>query len=553
MASTSGTKFSDQDELRELLHEQRQELAAAALMETDFDLAYNLQLQEAIKASIGFAPSSSSSSMEQICFDTYSPIEGLSVEASVNETENDVRVLMKYMEDDVERVEQEVSDQELSEAEARRMRDDLNRRLHDQKVAAAIFAMPEEEWAKSGEYFGKPYVEGSSSDGMEVDENFRVYVKGLVSEERVRDAVVTVAGIGVAICDPSDYCILELRKPLVDGDESSKSVLSAERVGFAALVEGLKAADDLGLKRVSCFCDDNMIHQYVSTNQLSTDLKITMLAFEALTLRKKLVHFEITLVGRNEMKMASKLAKEAIVSQICIPAETIKGKKLVETCVICMEDTVVSDMFTIDGCLHRYCFSCMKQHVEVKLLNGQMAHCPHEDCDSEVPLESCKSFLEPKFVDIMIQRMKEAALHPTEKLYCPYPRCSALMSKKEIVDDSPSYIHNITSASMSKCTKCRMCFCRNCMVPWHKGMSCEDYQTSTMYKDAGDTKLKSLAHHKRWRQCVKCSNMIELAEGCYHIYCRCGYEFCYTCGAEWIDKKATCSCPLWNEPFIIRN
>ncbi|CAM8949453.1 unnamed protein product [Rhodiola kirilowii] len=324
MASTSGTKFSDQDELQELLHEQREEFAAAALMETDFDLAYNLQLQEAIKASIGSAPSSSLS-MEKICFDSYSRVEGLSVEASVNETENDVRVLMKFMEDDVERVEQEVSDQELSEAEARRMRDDLNRRLHDQKVAAAIFAMPEEEWAKSGEYFGKPYGEGSYSDGMEVDENFRVYVKGLVSEERVRDAVVTVAGIGVAICDPSDYCILELRKPLVDGDDSSKSVLSAERVGFEALVEGLKAADDLGLKRVSCFCDDNMIHQYVSTNQVSTDLKITMLAFEALTLRKKLVHFEITLVGRNEMKMASKLAKEAIVSQICIPAETIKG------------------------------------------------------------------------------------------------------------------------------------------------------------------------------------------------------------------------------------
>lgn len=34
--------------------------------------------------------------------------------------------------------------------------------------------------------------------------------------------------------------------------------------------------------------------------------------------------------------------------------------------------------------------------------------------------------------------------------------------------------------------------------------------------------------------------------------CRCGYEFCYTCGAEWKDKKATCSCPLWEERNILR-
>ena len=32
---------------------------------------------------------------------------------------------------------------------------------------------------------------------------------------------------------------------------------------------------------------------------------------------------------------------------------------------------------------------------------------------------------------------------------------------------------------------------------------------------------------------------------------RCGYEFCYTCGKEWKEKKATCSCSLWEERNII--
>lgn len=31
----------------------------------------------------------------------------------------------------------------------------------------------------------------------------------------------------------------------------------------------------------------------------------------------------------------------------------------------------------------------------------------------------------------------------------------------------------------------------------------------------------------------QCKHMIELGEGCRHITCRCGYEFCFSCGAPW--------------------
>lgn len=37
---------------------------------------------------------------------------------------------------------------------------------------------------------------------------------------------------------------------------------------------------------------------------------------------------------------------------------------------------------------------------------------------------------------------------------------------------------------------------------------------------------------------------------CFPCDYRCGYEFCYNCGAEWKDKKATCACPLWAEDNI---
>lgn len=40
---------------------------------------------------------------------------------------------------------------------------------------------------------------------------------------------------------------------------------------------------------------------------------------------------------------------------------------------------------------------------------------------------------------------------------------------------------------------------------------------------------------------------------CIVYFCRCRFEFCYTCGAEWKNKKRTCRCPIWDERNIIRN
>jgi hypothetical protein len=37
------------------------------------------------------------------------------------------------------------------------------------------------------------------------------------------------------------------------------------------------------------------------------------------------------------------------------------------------------------------------------------------------------------------------------------------------------------------------------------------------------------------------------------LVCRCGNEFCYTCGAKWKNKVASCRCKLWDESNIVRS
>ncbi|KAL2471106.1 zinc finger (C3HC4-type RING finger) family protein [Abeliophyllum distichum] len=241
-------------------------------------------------------------------------------------------------------------------------------------------------------------------------EPFRVYCKGLVSKERVSDRIVEVAGIGVVICDSKDHVVFEMKKPL-----RNEKIMYVEIVELEALTEAMNAALTLNIKRVVFIFDDSKFHHPGVQN-----------------LRDKFPHYSLSSVAEGDIKHAYRLARDAVISQISWPIETSHGTIWKETCAVCLEDVDVPKMFSVDYCLHRCCFSCVKKHVEV-----------------------------------------------------PY--------------------------------------------------------------------LSLFREFRLWRQCKKCSHMIELAAGCSHMTCRCGYEFCCTCGSGWRNKKETCTCPRWKESYIIHN
>ena len=252
----------------------------------------------------------------------------------------------------------------------------------------------------------------------------------------------------------------------------------------------------------------------------SKQRKIIALLDQVAVLRKKFTYFNLFYVTRHDIKFAIKFANDAINSQIKRHTNFLHGNSSKETCIICLEDTDVEQMFSVDDCLHRYCFSCMKQHVEVKLLHGMVPKCPHEGCKSRLEIDSCEKFLTPKLIGIMGQRLKEDSIPVAEKVYCPYPRCSALMSKKEALEYANTASIGAVRAGARKCKTCNGLFCINCKVPWHAKMTCLEYVRSNPLPRAEDAKLKSLATRNLWRQCVKCSHLIELADGCFHITCR---------------------------------
>lgn len=531
---------TEDDDLGSILAEQQSELMAAKTLNSDFDFAFQIQMQEAVAASLALHPSGS-------------PLEERNDVVPATAKNDDVLGLAEtLLQKDMESYMLEYQDRKHSEAEMKKAREDLDRRIHDQRLANDILNLPEDYWSKYGDWYEKPYDPSgpsSSSKGSVESEALRLYFKGLVSEERVRDSNVVVTGAGIAICDLEDNLLFHSRKNLkaFDGCE----MITGEAAELEALVEGLNKALAFGFDKIAFFCDDNTIFHYVTNRLPPRNGKIAALVNQVTLLQRKFTYCSPSLVARDNVKFAFKSARESIVSQITWSEEAGQDKSLKETCIICFEDTDVAQMFSIDGCLHRYCFSCMKQHVEAKLHNGQIAKCPHEGCNSEVAIDSCAKFLPPNLVDIMGERIKESAIPVTQKVYCPDPNCSALMSKNELLEYTKASYVGAEQSGARKCMKCRKFFCINCKVPWHYSLTCDDYRRVNPHR--GDEQmLKSLAKKKLWRQCAKCNHMVELLEGCYHITCRCKYEFCYTCGAEWKNKKATCTCPIWDERNIIR-
>ncbi|KAF6134736.1 hypothetical protein GIB67_002137 [Kingdonia uniflora] len=460
-------------------------MANANITISDDDYAFELQLKEAITASLCLNP-------------------------QIDEDAKTLELITQF--------EQENNDFQQCEAELAKSKQELKRRIHDQNFAREIQDLDEEYWRNYGNNVAKPFGERSSSSaGLGLDEPCRLYCKGLFSDEGVAGAGLKgfrIVAIGVAICDPQGSLVLNVQKPLLGDWERGWSVEELElKAELEALIEGLNVALFLDVKRIVIYCDNVPLYQYITKTWVVEQQKIATVVEQAHLLQGKFESCVPFVVARKDVKFAFKLAREVIDSQIIRSAESTHARSIKETCTICLEDIDVDQIFVVDTCLHRYCFSCMKQLVEVKLLQGMAAKCPYEGCNTVLDIGRFRKFLSSQLVDMMSRQTQEALVPVAERFYCPYSLCSVLMSINEI----PVYANDVSIGAnpllTRECIKCHRPFCIDCHVPWHGNMSCDDYKKLNPPLHAEDKKLKSLATLEKWRQCPKCKNMIELSEG----------------------------------------
>lgn len=157
-------------------------------------------------------------------------------------------------------------------------------------------------------------------------------------------------------------------------------------------------------------------------------------------------------------------------------------------CVSCREDQVLSDMIKTQ-CSHFYCKTCL-----IRMFTDSLRD------ESIFPPRCCQKPIAPseKLIGATLaQKHKEKAveLRDPDRTYCFDPKCSRYLP------------HNSTRNKHCKCKVCGKHTCRKCKKRAHDG--------PCVYEC--DALLEKLAKRKGWQRCSKCSRLIELRTGCYHM------------------------------------
>ncbi|OVA06917.1 zinc finger protein [Macleaya cordata] len=200
------------------------------------------------------------------------------------------------------------------------------------------------------------------------------------------------------------------------------------------------------------------------------------------------------------------------------------GESSKSFCGICMEGIPKDEMFMNTKCSHTFCSDCVSKHIAAKIQeNNITVRCLQLKCKETLEPHMCRTIIPKQVFDRWGDAISESLILASQKIYCPFKDCSALL-----VNEGDEVIRE------AECPLCFRLFCAQCKVPWHSEIKCEDFQKLNKNERAQeDIMFMKLAKNKNWKRCPNCKIYVEKKDGCWHITCRCKFEFCYDCGSSW--------------------
>ncbi|WVZ24322.1 hypothetical protein V8G54_002866 [Vigna mungo] len=255
----------------------------------------------------------------------------------------------------------------------------------------------------------------------------------------------------------------------MDGATSSSSF-----VKFPSTAEDRHLVDDFCF---SALYDDEEIFP-ISDDKYAEELQLQEALYSSTmlsaTVKKKAVQVAVNDVGDVSLRNLKRKHKEIDETSLA-------------HCGICMDAKPGKEMFNNQNCSHLYCDYCIGRHVSAKIQeNISMVKCPEPKCKAVIEPNNCRSIIPKEVFDRWENALCENVVLGSQKFYCPFKDCSAMMicEAGEVV-------------TSSECPHCNRLFCAQCKVSWHAGKDCEKFQ-------------------------------------------RCGHEFCYACGLSWTGRHYSC-------------
>ncbi|CAD8196662.1 unnamed protein product [Paramecium octaurelia] len=183
------------------------------------------------------------------------------------------------------------------------------------------------------------------------------------------------------------------------------------------------------------------------------------------------------------------------------------------------------------GCEHQFCSVCYMMYLNERIRNAQVNNipCPQQGCreifqDSvvqhSVTTEMFKKFLNFKY--------KNEIQKDSNKKWCPVPDCQY-------------YVERNPRSNITQC-KCGAQVCFNCGRLAHQNTRCENYQ---------DLQFQYAQDAYNIKNCPDCNSPVEKNQGCNHMTCRCGYEYCWVCMQHYhayhYKYWSIRGCAIWND------
>lgn len=194
------------------------------------------------------------------------------------------------------------------------------------------------------------------------------------------------------------------------------------------------------------------------------------------------------------------------------------------TCDVCKQPIPEDDLLPLDACGHLMHATCILNHILTQI-NFPLT-CPYSNCLVEISTLDLVERLSPEDMSLYEQNSFNHYVqhHTGDMQSCPTPNCSFVF---EWSGDGPEF----------NCPLCSKSYCLICRAGWHSGLTCEQFRLRSETSHI-DLAYESLAHNKRFKQCVYCLNWVEKELGTNVLNCRCGNTFCFKCGEE----QGVCNC-----------
>lgn len=161
-------------------------------------------------------------------------------------------------------------------------------------------------------------------------------------------------------------------------------------------------------------------------------------------------------------------------------------------CTACQEEHRVC--FTAKApCYHTYCRGCLENLFKQSMKDESLY--PPRCCKNPIPVESIRGLLTKELTADFINREEE--IETKDRTYCHVATCSTLIRPYTINGD------------LAHCPRCRATSCTECKAKFHDG-ACP--------RDDGLDLLLETAKVQKWQRCSECKRMVELKQGCNHIW-----------------------------------